>query len=309
MGTGTGSGPLPSRRVALGLTILAAIIWGTSFPANDLGLRVLHPATFAFSRFLLAGVSATLLASLTGRMDWSLGREPWIWGLGLLNAVGFLLQYVGQTTTTPAHAALFVNLDVLWVALVSVVLFREPLTPRRGSAVALALAGGVLLQADGGSLAEVLASGSLRGDLAALAGGIAWGGYILWNKHAVDHDVAVVPLVTWTFLTTSAWLAPVALWSGSAVPATPLAWGSILYLGLACTLLAYGVWTWGLRSVTATASAIILLLEIAVAAGISMVLGWESFTLVSGLGGVLVMVAILLASLPRRVAASGKDRA
>jgi DME family drug/metabolite transporter len=290
-----------SRRArGLGLTLAAAVLWGTSFPANEVGLDVLHPSAFAFWRFAVAGAAAVGLAILRGRWDPSLGREPAIWGLGFFNAAAFGFQYQGQVTTTPARAALFINLDVLWVALGAWLLLDQELGWDRVGAVVLALGGALLLETgglaqEGLTLAASLDRGLLRGDLLALAGGVAWAGYFLWNDRAVAGEADEASLLAWTFVATAAFLA-VPLAFGGATPSTGLGWGAIVYTGLVCTVVAYELWSLGLETLTPTASAIVLVVEILVAAAIAAAIGREAFTPLAGVGAVLVLGAIALAA-------------
>lgn len=290
----------PGRTRGLLLTLGAAALWGTSFPANDVGLDVLEPSAFAFWRFAVAASAAVALARLRGRWDASLGRDPAIWGLGAFNAAAFWFQYQGQVTTTPARAALFINLDVLWVALGAWLLLGQDLDRRHGGAVALALAGALILEVgglgrEGLGAAASLEGGLLRGDLLTLAGGVAWAGYFLWNDREVDGDRDTVSLLAWTFVATAAWLAP-ALLLGGAAPASRLGWGAVLYTGLVCTVVAYELWSLGLESVTAPASAVILVVEILVAATIAAALGREAFSPLGLVGGAIVVAAIVLAA-------------
>lgn len=294
---------MPSGRArGLLLTLGAAVLWGTSFPANDVGLDVLEPATFAFWRFAVAALAAVGLAAARGRWDASLGRDPAVWGLGAFNAAAFWFQYQGQVTTTPARAALFINLDVLWVALGAWLLLGEGLERDHGAAVALALSGALLLEVgglgrEGLTAAASLEGGLLRGDLLTLAGGLAWAGYFLWNDRELEGDRDTVSLLAWTFVATGVFLAPTVLAGGGApAPASRLGWAAVLYTGLLCTVAAYELWSMGLTSVTATASAVILVVEILVAAGIAAALGREAFSVMGLAGGVLVVAAIVLAA-------------
>jgi drug/metabolite transporter (DMT)-like permease len=74
------------------------------------------------------------------------------------------------------------------------------------------------------------------------------------------------------------------------------AWAAIAYTAVICTVIPYLLFTKAQRSVSATLSALVLLIEVIVAIVSSALILGEQFAIGSGLGAVLVCVSILLAS-------------
>lgn len=287
--------PLKARStpLAIAATLLAAILWGTSFNVNDIGLSQVGPATFVFLRFAIAGVVAVGALALLRRAKLHLLRAPWFWALAATNAAGFLLQYLGQTLTTPARTALFVNTSAFTVALIERAVYKLPLGVKRAAAILAGFSGAAVLIVGGDP--GTLRGGRLVGDLLTLASGLAWSVYFVMNDRAVEREDPV-HLAAWTFLATAACLAPALLLDpllgARAFAVGPVGAAAILYSGVVTTALAFGLWTYGLTRLRASASAILLLVEILVATLLSVALGRETFGWMELAGAALLVAAV-----------------
>jgi DME family drug/metabolite transporter len=277
--------------LAIGATLLAATLWGTSFSVNDRGLAYVGPAAFVALRFAVGGVLVLGVALATRRLDVGLLRSPLVWALGAANALGFLLQYFGQTMTTPARTALFVNTSAFAVALIERYVLGARLGWRRALAIVAGVAGAGLLIV-GGSPSELLVGDRILGDLLTLASGLAWSVYFVMNDRAVArHDPMSV--TGWTFALSALFALPALL-----IDPRPLAWSpegafAVLYAGIATTALAYGLWSYGLRGIRPSASALLLLVEILVASIVSLALRRETFGPVEIAGALLLVAAVV----------------
>ena len=96
---------------AVFFTILAGVLWGTSFPIIKLGLATIDPFAFVFWRFLFASVALLVIMQLLGKLKFKITDKKLLVFLGIANGSGYLLQYVGMNYTTTAKAALFINLS------------------------------------------------------------------------------------------------------------------------------------------------------------------------------------------------------
>ena len=284
----------PTARAAIGATLLAAVLWGTSFSVNDYGLAFVGPATFAMLRFALAGGVFLGVLALAGRLDTRVPRMPLFWGLAVANALGFLLQYEGQTLTTPARTALFVNTSAFAVAILERFAFGMRIGPRRGLAILTGVAGAALLVTRGDL--STLEGGQLVGDLLALMGGLAWSVYFVYNRPALGRS-DVWNVLGWTFLLTALLLLPATLLDTAPLVVQPEAWAPIAWAGIVTTAGAYGLWAWGLKRIRATTSAVLLLVEILVAALVSVTLGREAFGAWDLAGAALLVAAVIAMSL------------
>lgn len=291
---------MKQQKAAAGIaaTLSAAVLWGSSFSVNDIGLRHVGPGTFAFLRFALAAVVTLGIMAALRRLSPHLLRHRWFWGLCVANALAFLLQYAAQTMTTPARTALFVNASAFAVALLERALFGMRLGPARWAAIVLGFAGaGVLIV---GGDPRALAGGRLLGDALAMLAGLVWSVYFVYNDRAVEREEPI-HLAAWTFAGTALLLAAAPLldpWLGldqtSGIDRAGAS--AIVYSGVVTTALAFGLWAYGLTRIRASISAVLLLVEILVASLVSVALGRESFGWIELGGAALMMGAIVLAS-------------
>lgn len=283
---------------AIAETMATAILWGTSFPVISVGIKAgLGPLDFVFLRFAMAAPILLVVAFVTRRDIMGLLRTRPVWVLGFLNAVGFLSQFVGQQFTDPSVAALLVNLSVILAAVGSVIFLNERLGTAKLLGVALAVAGTILL-ATRGDLAT-LTSSQLAGDAYYLVSAVSWGAYIVYAKRKTDElswdpvaiSACLIPL-------TALFVLPTALLSGLSAPTTQLTWEIVGYTALVNTAIPYVLYQSGLRYLTATASAVVLALEIVTAVIVSAVFLGVVLNAASAAGAIAVIVSILLVSKP-----------
>lgn len=271
-------------------TVTAAAVWGTSFSVNDIGLHSVGPITFVVLRFAIAGVVVLAAALAMGRFSAAPARSLWFWGLALANALGFVLQYLGQQRTTPARTALLVNTSAFTVALLERFVLGRPLSAARWLLIAAGSVGAGILVVGGST--DALAGGQLWGDLLVAMSGLLWAVYFILNARAVERYDAVA-VSGWTFALSALIAAPLLFLDASPLQVAPGGGWAVLYTGLATTALAYGLWTFGLKHLRPSASAVLLLVEILVASIVSLALHRETFGLVEIAGAVILVGAVV----------------
>ena len=287
--------------VAVALTALAAFLWGTSFPVNHVGLFHLDPGTFSFARFAVGALSATAVALALGLYRPRLLLSWEVWLMGLFNSLGFLLQYMAQELTSPAKAALLINANAVVVAVLAVLMLRERLTRPLVAGIVLAVVGVFFLTTEG--RIENLRGGSVLGDALAFLAGATWSVFIILNKrflhggHAEQENLMGLAAAVFTATAVLTFPLGFAMWSDSFLRVPAAGVWPILYAGLLCTTTAYLLWTVALRRLSASVSAVVLLLEVPVATVLSVGLGYEALTLAAALGGLLLFAAIAWVSL------------
>ncbi len=286
-----------SVRAPLAFLALSGLLWGTSFVAMKIGLDYIDPYSFAFLRLVMAFVFSAAFLFLKERPKLNALRDWRIWAIGILNGVAFILQFVGISYTTPARTALIINSNLPFIALLSWGLLHEPIGLGSLAALPLALLG-VFLLTTGGDL-TTLAGGQVIGDLLVLLSGLVWSVFMVLNrKMASEKSSSVTQMVAWVSLVTAISTAPFAVVFGRVSTAVfPLeAWGAILYTAVVCTVIPYFLLTRAMRSIGATLSSLVLLIEVVVAIVSSALILGEQLAMGSGLGAVLVCASIILAS-------------
>ncbi len=287
------------KKKAVLLTVLAGFLWGTSFPAIKIGLQYMDAYTFAFLRFLLASIVMLSVLLITKNFSFSFNKKRLILLLGVTNGLAYLLQYIGMVATSASKSALFVNLSVVWVALLSPLLLKERVGNKKILGVVASLLG-VLFMTTNLDFSS-LTHDAITGDLLVIAAGIAWALFIVYNKPLVADSKNMLQTMTWLLVFTLLPLLPIAAFSAGAFAALPLdAWLAILYTAVFCWVIPYYLWLKGLKHISAVTSSVVLLTEVIVAVAISTLVLGEMFTVVSGAGAAFIIIAILLVSQKKR---------
>jgi drug/metabolite transporter (DMT)-like permease len=266
--------------------VLAALMWGSSFPVIRYALGDVSPMLFVILRFAVAFVVISAISRVGFRHMFR--RDVFI--LSLMNAASFVLQFKAQELTTASKTALFVNSSPVFVVLLTLFLPHRTLGKRQLVATVVAMAG-IVTTSTGLDLSGL---GDVNtGDVLAVGTGLCWAFFILASRGAVEKHGAyrlAQGLYFWTMLLTL-----------PLIPTEPVrfSWNvapAIGYLAVFATVLAYFGYLRGVRQVTAVATSIIILIEVVVAFGISYVFLGESFSAVEAAGVALVLSGVVLAS-------------
>ncbi len=275
-------------------SLLAGVFWGTSFPIIKLGLDFLPPVWFSTLRLMLAFL---FLLPLVRRKYVFLRFPAEFWLLGFFNALGFLLQFLGMRYTSASKASFYVNTNLIFVAILSYLFFREKFGWNKIAGVILAVVG-IYFLSIGFQSPGVLFAGQLKGDLLVLSAGLSWAVFMILNKHMLHHpDYSVLETVSLFLLTSSVLMIPVAALMESV--AIPVSWQGLLILLISSSVslaLPFYFWSAGLKGLTPTVSALLVLIEIVVATALSVVFLGETLALPEIIGAGILLSAMVLAS-------------
>jgi drug/metabolite transporter (DMT)-like permease len=286
-----------NKKEAILFTVVASSLWGTSFPAIKIGLQFMDVYTFALLRFSLVSIIMLVWLIFTRNFNFNFKNKRLIILLSLINGLAYLLQFVGMTNTSASRASLLVNLSVIWVTLFSAVLLREKLNRRKVIAIIFSFFG-IFLVTTNLDL-TILTQGKIFGDLIVIGAGIVWAFFIIYNKQLATgkEEDNLVESTTWISLLTVIPMLMVVPFSGQKfLSLTFEAWIAIVYTAVMCWIVPYLLWTKALKTISAIASAIILLNEILVATIISIVFLKEVITITFIAGSIFIIIAIQLVS-------------
>lgn len=284
-----------TKKKAVLFTVLAGFLWGTSFPAIKIGLQYIDAYTFVFLRFLVASLTMLSVMLLTRNFSFNFNKKRLILSLGFINGTAYLLQYMGMVYALASASSLYVNLSVVWVALLSPIALKERLGGKKVAGVMVSLLGVVLMTTnlDFASLGTV----DIIGNFLVISAGILWAVFIIYNKPLVGESNNMIQSMTWILLFTMLPLLPTAAFSAEKFFYLPWnAWLAIIYTAVLCWVVPYYFWLKGLKHISPVTSAVVLLTEIIVAVAISTIVLGEALTVVSGIGSILIIIAILLVS-------------
>lgn len=241
--------------------ILALLIWASSFTAGKYAYTAIDPVLTVQFRLLIAGLIALpIFVKHYHRLDKALRKK--LWWLAVLNfPIALMLQFVGLKYTSASSAVTIVGAEPLFVMLVGALFFGQKNYWYDWALGGLAFFGIILLVAGGSSDGSVSVFGSLLLILAGLAFvfSMFWGKDVMQKIDASIYTSAILVLgavacVPFTLIFTQSW-------SIFLKPMQPLAVGAVLYLGVACSWLAYWLFNKGLQYTPAKMSAMIIPLE------------------------------------------------
>ncbi len=237
------------RQVAVLLAAYGAVVlWGATPLATKVAVAGLDPLAVGLLRTLLAGIVALPLI-LIGRVALPRSRSGRI-HLAVSALGGFvvfpLLFSFGLQLTSAGHGALLLGILPVLTGLFAALLERRLPGGRWWLGCTIATAGTAILV--GARFDLSLEAGSGFGDLLVLASAVAASaGYVTGARAARETGTWAVTL--WGLVLGSVVLLPVlpfALAPDHLAAAGALAWGSVLYMALVSSILAYAAWYWAL---------------------------------------------------------------
>jgi drug/metabolite transporter (DMT)-like permease len=293
-------------------SLLAAnVLWSSTYVVGRGILETAPPLVLAFARFVLAS-GFMLLLGMARRpplppgadADSSVPRSGALLSLAVTGVVGFglakLLTYEGLARSTATDAALIVNLEAVFTALLAALLLRQRLGAPQWAGVLVACAGGAalvwpagpLLDAGHRTLGNALLIGSVAAEaLASVLGARAMRRYspLQVTAYATFWGTAfLLPLAAWQWRADGyslAWL-------------TPANVAALVYLAAGATVLAYVLWYRALERVDAGRVAVFLYVQPVVGVLLGIALRREWPTWLGAAGGGLVLLGIYLTSRP-----------
>ncbi len=276
--------------IAARLALLAATVtWGTTFLITQNTLDAID--TYYLLAFRFTGAALLLLLVFHRRFA-RLGRSLILRGagLGLILFAAYVLQTEALKRTTPGKAAFFSAVDCVAVPFLAWLVSQRKPTLLHVSAALFCLGGIGCV-----SLEESVSFGS--GELLALGCGILFGAHILGLSRLAE-DQPILPLTVVQFGTTAAlsWLFAL-LFNRPPAVIPPAAAGSLAYLCIFATALAFICQTVGQRQLPPSTAALILSLEAVFGVIFAMLFAHEPLTPMMGLGFALIFAAILIAEL------------
>lgn len=214
--------------------ILVMLIWGCNFPMAKLGLGELPPMLMMTVRFALV---AALLCPFVPRPP----RDKLAQVLALsvtLGGIHFGLMFSGLARIDAAAAAILIQTQVPFATAIAAVVFRDRLSLRQIAGMAVAFAGVALIAGEPRFSDPVPI-------LLILGASLAWAVANIQIKWlgAIDNFT----LTGWIalFAAPQLLLHSLLLESGQLAAlrgASLLAWGCVLYMALAVTVLSFGLW-------------------------------------------------------------------
>jgi drug/metabolite transporter (DMT)-like permease len=279
----------------------AASIWGGMYVVSKYALDFIPPFTLLWLRYISGFCVLYPLAARQQKAP--LTRDDHRVFL-LIGFVGYVvsvgLQFIGTRLSSAHNGAIITSASPAFILLFAWLMLGERLTVRKLLSVLLATVGVIIVvgwdtgTGGGGSI--------FLGNLALIGAAVTWA---LLSILARKHSATLSPLaittgaVFWAGIMTT----PLMVVEWRFLPVSglnnPLLWGAVLYLGVVATAGAFYFWNKGLSLVEAGTASVFFFLQPVVGA----LLGWlvlgEQLATSFFVGGGVILLAVLIASLPK----------
>lgn len=276
-------------RLAELIMIVVAIIWGTGFVvtklAMDNGIGVYY---LLFIRFLVASI---LLMFVIFLKKIKIKKEMLLPGIiqGVLLTLGYSIQTMALNYTTPAKNSVLTGLNVIFVPYILLIFFRKKLDIFTIISSILAFFGTLLLSGNISSFSEIN-----KGDLLSMLCAIFFALYIIViDKYANKINVFVMSFIQ--FFTVMILCLLLSLTEGEIKQLNSTGLISMIYLGVFGTFVAYNLQIMAQKVLSASRTVLFLSLEVVFGVLISIISGYDSFSLNILVGTLLVFAGIVIA--------------
>ncbi len=282
------------KKIAPIFVILAACLWGT------LGVTVKILSGFGFSPIQMVVARLSVSAVLLGiyllitdrnKLKIEAGDIKWFIGTGIFSMLFFNTCYcITVSLTSLSVAAVLLYTSPIFVTLLSIPVFKEKLTVKKGVAMLLSVAGCALVSGVLNSRTEgIPAKGLLFGICAAM-------GYALYGIFAkiLVRKYHPLTILVYTFLLAGIGGIFVGDVKGIAAVITgqPVSILAIVVIAIMCSVIPYILYTKALKYIEASKVSIIASIEPVVATILGVALFGENVTLTGIMGIACVLFAI-----------------
>ena len=295
--------------MAIAEGLVAVLVWGASFIATKVALTEVSPVTVVWLRFAM-GV-AVLGAAVALRRQFALVSARELAAFAVLGLVGITFhQWLQSTALVTAQASTsgwIVATTPIFMAVLGRVVLKERLGAARAAGIALAAAG-VLLVVTRGQPGELLRGRfGAPGDLLILASAPNWAVFSVLSRralriHPATRMMAYVMAFGWLFTSLQLAAGP-GLSEVSRLDAR--GWAAIVFLGIACSGLAYIAWYDALQRMPASEAGALLYVEPLVAMAVAAAVLGERVTVATVLGGAVILLGVWLVN--RAPAAAARE--
>ncbi len=292
--TEPGTRDMTSNRGA-SLVMLAALQWALLGPVARIAFAEgVPPLTVAFWRATVAALLFASHARLTRAHALRRPDRVAAMALGVVAVAGLYVSYFESVQRGGAAlAAILLYSAPVWVALGAHVVLRERVTIREGGALALTLAGVILVALfplQGTAEIEATPAAILWG----LGSGVAYALYFLLGRNLFANN-APARVMSWALATGAVVLLPFVTWSVMSWRA----WGAIGFLATVATYGAYLCNANGIRLIGPSRAATIATLEPVLAVGAAYLVWGERLSAPGLVGAAAVIGGVLIAARAR----------
>lgn len=284
------------------LLILASIIWGCAFVAQNVGMNYIGPWTFSTIRFLIAGFSLLAIIPILDKKRTHVIRpktkeekKKLLLGsvlCGLALSIGSIVQQIAMLTVPVAKAGFLTTLYVLFVPIITL-LFGKKIPLKVWIGIAMALFGLYLL-----SMAGNLAIGI--GEIFLILAAFLFAIHIIIIGHFSTRVDPVRLSCGQLLIGGFATVIPMIMIERPTITSILAAYIPLLYTGIFSSCVAYTLQIFAQKEANPTIAGMLLSLESVFAALAGYLILNQVLNTRELIGCVLIFIAIVIAQLPDR---------
>jgi drug/metabolite transporter (DMT)-like permease len=278
-----------SRDGAVGMTIISSLMLGSSYVFIKMGVSDYDPYMLGAMAMTVGTAACLVFMIYRGTLTKDMFRHWQFWAAPVLNTgvVGF--QYAGLTLTTASAGGLIIGSNVLFVAILSFIFFKERLSRNRVLGLVIGFIGLITITTKWD--ASSFEGGELVGGVFMLLSAFCIALVMVVSKSAMEK----LSFDQWTlalhmFLPFSLFGLSLLMADSNGLPgdALPL----IVLIGLVCTTIPTLLWTKAIPKIGAITSSTVLMLESSFAVILSVVLLEEMLDAFVVVGALMTFAAI-----------------
>lgn len=284
------------------LLILASIIWGCAFVAQNVGMNYIGPWTFSTIRFLIAGFSLLAIIPILDKKRTHVIRPKTkeekmklLLGsllCGLALSIGSIVQQIAMLTVPVAKAGFLTTLYVLFVPMITL-LFGKKIPLKVWIGIAMALFGLYLL-----SMAGNLAIGI--GEILLILAAFLFAIHIIIIGHFSTRVDPVRLSCGQLLIGGFATVIPMIVIEKPTMGSILAAYIPLLYTGIFSSCVAYTLQIFAQKEANPTIAGMLLSLESVFAALAGYLILHQVLNTRELIGCVVIFIAIVIAQLPNR---------
>ena len=288
-----------SRPSKLSYSAMAVAIlgWGLSSTFIEFGLEFVSPLPFLFFRFGLATISLTPLVIIFRSSEFiELIKNKWTWVIGISEAMGLTLQYLGQERDIAAGLAALLSLSfIVIVPFISPFILHEKLEKNHIIAMSVAFIGVIFISSEGNL--NNLTGSSILGIIFLLGAAVSYAFYIISTSRLTTIEKPNVDTFTLFFsvlliITLSSLIASLTFSNIPSVPREGIQW--IVLLTIFSTLIAFFAYFRALKEISANVASVLLPLQVLVPFVIDFFVLGRIYSLWVLSGSFLIIIAMLI---------------
>ncbi|MBI5730164.1 MAG: DMT family transporter [Ignavibacteriales bacterium] len=275
--------------------LFAVIVWGLSFIATKNALVEVKPEVIVFIRQILGILFlAAVLLKRKRKFSINIREQKWIFILAGIACFHLWIQVTGLQWTTASHTGWIIGITPVFMVILGIIFFKEKISLLQTLGIIVAFLGLVILVSKGDLTSLDFIKN--KGDVLIISSSVTWSIYSMVNKK-VTFTLSPVLTTFYLFLIVAVIIAPFTINQNNISDVFRLSisgWGSILFLGIFCSGIAYTLWAQALNEMSASRVGAFLYVEPFVTFFGAWLLLNEQITLITLISGLIIIGGVVL---------------